>query len=260
MSARSAHSDNEPLVSLSNCLFGGDPEQLARERKIRREALFISILLQTAAVAVLVLVPLFYTSDLVAHAGTTPRPPYIFVSGPPAHGPTNDPPRGPRTQPPCTICAPRTIPPTISMAPEPPVRPTDDAPPGIGNSPPVPDGFIPIISDHPRGPQPPFQPTQTSHHPERVVLSHLQPGMLLSRVEPVYPTICQQMRREGRVELRAVIATDGTIQSLELISGDPLFFQSALNAVRQWHYRPTILNGVPVEVETEITVIYHMQR
>jgi len=220
----------------------------------------LSILFQLAAVAALVLVLLFDSANLIAHAGTTPRPPYIFVSGPPAHGPTNELPRGPRTQPPCIICAPTRIPPTISMSPQPTVRPTDDAPPGIGNNPPVPDGYIPIITDHPRGPQPPVQPTQTSHHVDRVVLSHLQSGMLLQRVDPVYPPICQQTRREGRVELRAIISTDGTIQSLQVVSGDPLFFQSAISAVRQWRYRPTTLGGVPVEVETEITVIYQMQR
>jgi periplasmic protein TonB len=58
------------------------------------------------------------------------------------------------------------------------------------------------------------------------------------------------------VELRAVIATDGTIQSLEVISGDPLLIRSALDAVRDWRYHPTILNGQPIEVETHITVIY----
>lgn len=83
--------------------------------------------------------------------------------------------------------------------------------------------------------------------------------MLLHRVEPIYPPLARQIHREGRVELRAIIATDGTIQSLEVLSGAPMFFQSALDAVRQWRYRPTILNGAPVEVETRITVIYNLQ-
>ncbi len=83
--------------------------------------------------------------------------------------------------------------------------------------------------------------------------------MLLNRVEPIYPVLPKQIHREGRVELRAIIATDGTIQSLEAAGGDPMFFQSALDAVRQWRYRPTILNGIPVEVETRITVIYTLQ-
>ena len=86
----------------------------------------------------------------------------------------------------------------------------------------------------------------------------MQAAMLVYRVEPAYPTLMQQIRKSGRVELRAIIATDGSIQSLQAISGDPGFFQSALDAVRQWRYRPTILNGQPVEVETTITVIYNI--
>ncbi len=71
--------------------------------------------------------------------------------------------------------------------------------------------------------------------------------MLIRRVEPAYPALGRQLR---------VIATDGSMQSLEVISGDPLFIQSALAAVREWRYRPTILNGQPFEVDTHITVVY----
>ena len=84
--------------------------------------------------------------------------------------------------------------------------------------------------------------------------------MLIHRVEPVDPVLARQMGRAGRVELRAIIATDGTIQSLRVVSGDPLFYQSALDAVSQWRYRPTILNGEPVEIDTFITVIYNINR
>ena len=73
---------------------------------------------------------------------------------------------------------------------------------------------------------------------------------------PVYPPLARQLRREGRVELHAIIAMDGSIQALEVVSGDPLFLQSALAAVREWRYRPTILDGQPVEVDTHVTVIY----
>jgi protein TonB len=84
--------------------------------------------------------------------------------------------------------------------------------------------------------------------------------MLIHRVEPVYPTLPKQLGKGGRVELRATIATDGSIQSLQVVSGDPLFYQSALEAVRQWRYRPTVLNGEPVEIDTFVTVIYSVQR
>jgi periplasmic protein TonB len=60
--------------------------------------------------------------------------------------------------------------------------------------------------------------------------------------------------------LRAIIATDGSIQSLQVVGGDPLFFQSALAAVQQWQYRPTVLNGRAVEIDTFVTVIYSLQR
>jgi protein TonB len=61
------------------------------------------------------------------------------------------------------------------------------------------------------------------------------------------------------VELRAIIATDGTIKSLQIVSGDPIFYISAKEAVEQWLYKPTILNGKPVEIDTFITVVYTMK-
>ena len=84
--------------------------------------------------------------------------------------------------------------------------------------------------------------------------------MLTRRVEPVYPVLARQTGREGRVELHAIIATDGTIQSLEVLSGDPPFYNSALAAVREWRYRPTVLNGQAVEIDTRITVVYKLNR
>ena len=80
--------------------------------------------------------------------------------------------------------------------------------------------------------------------------------MLTRRIEPVYPTLAIQTRREGRVELHAIIGMDGTIQALQVISGDVLFYESAKTAVSQWRYKPTFLNERPVEVDTTITVIY----
>lgn len=82
--------------------------------------------------------------------------------------------------------------------------------------------------------------------------------MLIYRVDPIYPPLAKQIHKEGRVELRAIIATDGTIQSLEIESGDPIFYQSAKDAVSQWRYKPTILNGQPMQIDTHITVIYTM--
>jgi protein TonB len=91
------------------------------------------------------------------------------------------------------------------------------------------------------------------------MVGHLEPAMLVHRVEPEYPALAKQIHREGQVELRAVIATDGSIQSLQVVSGDPLFLRSATDAVSQWRYRATVLNGQPVEIETYITVIYTLE-
>ena len=93
---------------------------------------------------------------------------------------------------------------------------------------------------------------------KRIHIGTIEPALLTRRVAPIYPALPKQIRREGRVELHAIISTDGSIQSLEVISGDPLFYQSALQAVREWRYRPTILNGQAVEVDTHITVIYSL--
>jgi protein TonB len=119
-----------------------------------------------------------------------------------------------------------------------------------------PRGFL--NSNATRGPKPPDDPLKpVSDSPVRRRISEpVQAAMLIHRVEPLYPHLAIQLRREGRVELHAVISTDGSIQSLQVISGDPLLIQSALAAVRDWRYHPTILNGQPVEVETRITVVY----
>ena len=84
--------------------------------------------------------------------------------------------------------------------------------------------------------------------------------MLKRRVEPVYPTLAKQIHKEGRVELRAIIGTDGAIKSLQIVSGDPLFYISAKEAVEQWLYKPTVLNGKPVEIDTFITVVYTLRQ
>ncbi len=86
------------------------------------------------------------------------------------------------------------------------------------------------------------------------VVSHLSEAQLVRRIEPVYPRTAVLMNLQGEVEMHAIIAKDGTVQSLSVISGHPLLAQAALDAVRQWRYRPYVLNGKPVEVETFITV------
>jgi len=97
---------------------------------------------------------------------------------------------------------------------------------------------------------PPATPAPT--HPLKV--SHWAEGNLIFRVQPVYPPIARQARIQGLVELRAIISKTGTIENLTVVSGHPMLVRSAIEAVRQWRYRPYLLNGEPIEVETAVTV------
>ena len=87
----------------------------------------------------------------------------------------------------------------------------------------------------------------------------LQIGQLISRVEPTYPEDAQHQRIEGVVKLHAIIARDGTIQDIDQMSGPPLLVAAAANAVRQWRYKPTSLDGQPVEATESITVTFRLQ-
>jgi protein TonB len=98
----------------------------------------------------------------------------------------------------------------------------------------------------------PRLPTAPSVRPPRI--SHVMEGNLIRRVQPEYPALAKQARIQGTVVLRAVINREGTIQDLQVVSGHPLLVQAAINAVRQWRYRPFYLNDQPVEVETQVTV------
>src|SRR5256884_632253 len=89
---------------------------------------------------------------------------------------------------------------------------------------------------------------------------YVQAARIVNRVQPVYPPLARQTRISGTVRLHAIISRDGTIQQLEVISGHPLLQQAALDAVRQWRYQPTLLNGEPVEVDTTIDVIFSLNQ
>ncbi len=88
----------------------------------------------------------------------------------------------------------------------------------------------------------------------------VQAARIINRVQPVYPPLARQTRISGTVRLHAIIGKEGTIQQLEVMSGHPLLQQSALDAVRQWRYQPTLLNGEPVEVDTTIDVIFSLNQ
>ncbi len=251
MSGEAGQVSGNNLGVLNGCLVEGDPEQQLRQRKVRRKALVLSGVLQSIVVAAIVLVPLLGKPARIALANVTPVPPYY--SRPAPRQTTVAPPQSRRPENTCRFCPGRTIPPSIVFH--------DPAPPDDGNEAPVginiPGVFPPPNSNVVAAPAPPQSAPET---PRVVRVTHIDPAMLTHRVEPVYPTLMRQIGRSGRVELRAIIASDGTIQSLEAVDGDPIFFPSALEAVRQWRYTPTVLNGQRVEVDTYITVIYNVRR
>jgi len=86
----------------------------------------------------------------------------------------------------------------------------------------------------------------------------VQAGLLLNMIPPVYPLMARQRRISGTVVLRAIIATDGKVKSLSVISGPTLLTEPAMNAVRLWTYKPTLLNGIPVEVKADIAVNFKL--
>lgn len=95
--------------------------------------------------------------------------------------------------------------------------------------------------------------------PQRVRISQgVTKGLLIHRVEPTYPTLARAARVQGDVVLSALIDVNGQITNLQLVSGHPMLVPAALQAVRQWRYKPYLLNGTPVEVETTITVIFSL--
>jgi len=79
-------------------------------------------------------------------------------------------------------------------------------------------------------------------------------GMALSKPDPVYPAIARAAHVQGAVILHAIISKQGTIESLQIISGPPMLANAARDAVQRWRYKPYLLNGEPTEVETSITV------
>lgn len=111
------------------------------------------------------------------------------------------------------------------------------------------------------GSTPPRPPEPRPAAPSRPVFRSqgAQAALLIHRIDPLYPPIARQIHLSGTVELRAIIAKDGSVINLEVVSGNPILARSALDAVRQWRYRPTLLNGEPVEVQTFVTVNFVLQ-
>jgi protein TonB len=101
----------------------------------------------------------------------------------------------------------------------------------------------------------------TPAHAQRMRISDgLDGGLLVHKVMPSYPPSARQAHISGSVVLQAIISKDGRIEDLRVVQGDPLLTSAAMDAVKQWRYKPYLLNGQPVEVETIITVNFNLAR
>jgi periplasmic protein TonB len=161
-----------------------------------------------------------------------------------------------------------TVAPIVNLDPNRLMLPSHHPQAAVGNEPAgiqAPDGFagdgagFPIgrgdglpnslfSGTHPVMPAAPPKPTRAFR------TSLMLQGSLIRRVDPVYPALARNARVQGSVIVFATISTAGTIENLRVLSGHPLLVGAAIDAVKQWRYRPYILNGEPIEVETEITV------
>ena len=133
----------------------------------------------------------------------------------------------------------------------PPPLSYNSGPVGDAIGPSSPTGILNSIGAgvRPAAPPPPPAPIVRQFKP-----SNLLQGSLTRRVEPAYPPMARTAHVQGPVVLEAIIGKDGAIENLQLISGHPLLVPAAIAAISQWRYRPYVLNGAAIEVETRITV------
>jgi periplasmic protein TonB len=249
------------LGSLSQCMLENDAESRDRARNLRRKSLLISVIFEAGLLGAMLLWPLITPGVLPGLYIMTPTPPYRGGGGSaeksaPSHPlpPVHDAGRPAL----CFFCAKPTAPtPAHPLNDASASGTSGDSAPGIGDGgtdgPPGSGPWIPgaDLSGTPievKKPQPP-------QHKAPVRLSEgVMAAALIHKVLPKYPELARTFHLEGTVYLRAIIATDGTVRQLEVISGNPMLANPALQAVRQWRYQPTRLNGEAVEVETLITV------
>jgi TonB family protein len=253
---------------LQGCLVESDPATIARARQAKRRALMVAILLQVLLVGLLVLAPLLGAVEKLPMSRLTWTPYLPYKGGPRTKETTAVKQQGPRkprvTNPQSGIMAPQQIPPKVAIVNDPPElieQWQESNRKGWNRGEREGIGMDLFESNErrtamPKAPEPPaVKPKKPVHVSEPVQLARL-----VHRVEPVYPRMLIAARLEARVVLRAVIGKDGTIQSLEVLSGNPLFIAAARDAIARWRYQPTLLNGEPVEVETVITVVFTLRR
>jgi protein TonB len=227
-------------------------------------ALFASFSAQIAAVGVLLLVPLLY-HDVLPEVKLPMLLPLAFLpqAPPPVQTAAKSAPQSTR---PSILHPVFRIPSTLA-----PLTPSTESVGAFIDAPPVGDivgtphgDVLPFLTQarvlpKPLGPEvipakPPSKPAA-----QLQVGGDVQAAKITNRVIPTYPLMARQSRIAGTVKLIGVIAKDGTVQKLQVVSGHPFLVQAALAAVRQWVYRPTLLNGEPVEVIAPIDVIFTLQ-
>jgi protein TonB len=235
------------------------------KRTNKRWTMVLSLVLQCAILFVLILIPLIYTEALPKTMLTT-----LLVAPPPPPPPPPPPVAAAvvkmkpvvRLMQAGKLVAPKAIPKEVKIIKEEEMPPdvgmvgvTGGVPGGVpgGQAGGVIGGVIGgVVGNVP----PPPKAT-----PQRIRQGgNVQQAKLINRVQPTYPPLARQARIQGTVRLHAIIAKDGTVQQLEVLSGHPLLVQAALDAVRQWRYQPTLLNGEPVEVDTTIDVIFSLNQ
>ena len=231
----------------------------------------LSFIIQCLFVGVMILIPLIYTDTLPKATLTS------FLVAPPPPPPPPPPPQPvaqvkvvkvvPRQFDAGRLMAPKSIPKEIAMIKEEDLPPPSAAGGVVGGVP----GGVPggvgggviggIIGSVPSAAPPPPPPVKEVKQVQRIrVGGNVQAANLIRKVTPQYPPLAKQARVQGTVRFQAIIGKDGTIQNLQLISGHPLLVPAATDAVKQWLYKPTLLNGEPVEVVTQIDVNFTLSQ
>ena len=223
-------------------------------------AYLVSLIFQTVMIGVMILIPLLYTEALpqtmlssILVAPPPPPPP-----PPPAAAPIKRIVKRVSLMEAGKLRAPREIPKEIAIIKDEPL-PSDEGAFGVVGGVPggVPGGQMSgviggVLGAIPSAAPPPPTPTRIR------VSTGVQEAKITRKVQPNYPPIAKQARIQGTVQLEALIARDGSIQNLRVLDGHPLLAQSAVEAVQQWRYEPTLLNNEPVEVVTIIHVIFRL--
>jgi protein TonB len=233
-------------------------------------AVMTSFLLQCLLIGIAVLIPLIYTdtlprTELTSFLVTPPPPPP--PPPPPAAAPVQTVRVIPRQFDAGRLMAPKSIPKEIAMIKE------EELPPpsagvgvvggmggGFGSMGGVIGGIIGAVPTAAPPPPPPPKEAKPVGVQRIRVGGNVQLAKLISQPKPVYPPLAKQARISGIVRFNAIIGIDGRIQNLTLVpGGHPLLVPAAQEAVKQWIYQPTLLNGEPVEVVTQIDVNFTLQ-